>query len=504
MRTMKYRRTRDVELAVDLGQRAVRAVRIRSGRQTKVLATLFERRPESVPSDDPVATGRWLRAALQSGGLGSGAAVFALDRDIVSIKRLELPTADPDELPEMVRMAIERDLPIEAADAVIDFMPIEHSTTSTVVQAVAVPRREIENIEKVAQAAGLVVASITLRCLGAAALAETIVQGEDGILVVDVTGEGLEIALSRHGELLFSRGVSMVGPNGSPPDAEQLTVETRRSWLSYRVSRGEAEAPQVIVLGGAKSDSLVERIAEGTSLSVQPFTAGEVFKPAKNMTGAWPLVGLLSASDTMEPINLAAPRTAPDRAARARQRILAFVGGMIVVAGIGWSIGSAQFRALETTADDLLSKANGARGEFYRFKRDQLRAKHLEEWRSLRPDWLEHLLAVTSPHLNEETVVLDQFGGAILAEPTTYNSAGEWETIASTRISVEGKAESREIAFQLRDDLVGDPRYTLRTTGADAEGSGKRGFPFRFAIKSELLDPTAVITIDASEGGDEP
>jgi hypothetical protein len=217
-----------------------------------------------------------------------------------------------------------------------------------VVQAVAVPRREIENIEKVAQAAGLVVASITLRCLGAAALAETIVQGEDGILVVDVTGEGLEIALSRHGELLFSRGVSMVGPDGSPPDAEQLTVETRRSWLSYRVSRGEAEAPQVIVLGGAKSDSLVERIAEGTGLSVQPFTAGEVFKPAKNMTGAWPLVGLLSASDTMEPINLAAPRTAPDRAARARQRILAFVGGMIVVAGIGWSIGSAQFRALET------------------------------------------------------------------------------------------------------------------------------------------------------------
>ena len=113
-------------------------------------------------------------------------------------------------------------------------------------------------------------------------------------------------------------------------------------------------------------------------------------------------------------------------------------------------------------------------------------------------------MAVTSPHLNDETVVLDQFGGSILAEPTTYNSAGKRETLASTRISVEGKAETREVAFQLRDDLVGDPRYTLRTTGADAENSGNRGFPFRFAIKSELLDPTAAITIDESQGRDEP
>ena len=490
MRTNKYRRIREAELAIDLGRSVVRAVRIRRGRQTEVIATLFENRPKTTPVDDPQALGHWLGDALKKSGLGSGAAVFALDRDIVSIKRLDLPTTNPDELPGMVRMAIERDLPIEATDAVIDFIPIEYSDTSIAVQAVAVPRREVEWVESVAQAAGLGLASITLRCLGAAALAETVLQGEDGVLVVDVTGEGLEIALLRNKELLYSRGVSMSGKGGGPPDAEQLTIETRRSWLSYRVSRGEAEAPRVIVLGGAKSDSLVEKIAEGTGLSVQPFSAGDSFKTSRNMTGAWPLVGLLGASDLMEPINLAAPRTAPDRGARIRQGVLAILGGMIIAAGIGWTIGNSQFQTLQATATDLLAKANGAHKEHLRFKRDELRARHLEEWRTLRPNWLEHLLALTSPHLEEQSVVLDQFGGAMLAEPTTFNSSGEWETLASTRLSMEGKAKSRQMVFVLRKDLVGDPRYSLRTAGADAEGNGRMGFPFRFTIQSPLLDPS--------------
>lgn len=503
MRTRMYRRMRDAELAVDLGRGVLRAVRIRRGRQTKVMATLFEHQPESVSRDDSQATGRWLREALQRGGLGSGAAVFALDRDIVSIKRLELPTTDKDELPDMVRISIERDLPIDAEDAVIDFMIIEQSEGNTIVQAVAVPRREVEWIQEVAQAADLTVASITLRCLGAASLAETVLQGEDGVLVVDVTGDGLEIALSRHGELLYSRGVSMVGQRGSPPSAEQLTIEARRSWLSYRVSRGESEAPQVIVLGGAKSESLVERIAEETGLSVQPFEAGGAFVPAKNMTGAWPLVGLLSSSGTMEPINLAAPRKAPDRAARTRQRILVLVGCMIVMAGIGWSIGNAQFQGVQATAEDLKGKANGALLEHLRFMRDELRAAHLEEWRSVRPDWLEHLRAVTSPQLGEKTVVLELFGGSILAEPTTYSASGKWDTVASTRISMEGYAETSDIAFQVREELVGDPRYILRTTGADAQGNGKKGFPFRFAIMSEMLDPSVSTTgEETNEGGD--
>ena len=149
------RRMREAELAIDLGRGVLRAVRVRRGRLSTVSATLFQPRPASVPIEDPQAVGNWLRAQLKEGGLGSGAAVFALDRDIASIKRLDLPSAEQDELPDMVRMSIERDLPIEAADAVIDFMPIEETETGTSVQAVAVPRREVEWVESVAEAAGL-------------------------------------------------------------------------------------------------------------------------------------------------------------------------------------------------------------------------------------------------------------------------------------------------------------------------------------------------------------
>ena len=138
---------RKIQLAVDIGRRAVRVAKIRSGRRTTLAATLFETIPPEVDAEDPVAVGSMLARSMARAGIDPGPAVFALDRSITSLKRLTLPTDDPDELPDMVRLAVERELPIDAEDAVIDFSIIDRSGDGFVVETVAVPRREIERIE---------------------------------------------------------------------------------------------------------------------------------------------------------------------------------------------------------------------------------------------------------------------------------------------------------------------------------------------------------------------
>ena len=61
---------RKIQLAVDVGHRALRAAKIRPGRRTSLAATVFEAIPDSVASDDAAAIGAALGAAMGRAGLG--------------------------------------------------------------------------------------------------------------------------------------------------------------------------------------------------------------------------------------------------------------------------------------------------------------------------------------------------------------------------------------------------------------------------------------------------
>ncbi len=479
---------RKIQLAVDIGRRAVRVAKIRSGRRTTLAATLFETIPSQVDAEDPVAVGSMLADSMARAGIDPGPAVFALDRSITSLKRLTLPTDDPDELPDMVRLAVERELPIDAEDAVIDFSIIDRGADGFVVETVAVPRREIERIERIADAAGMRVARVAPRCHGAMRLADS----TEPTLVLDVTGEGFELGLVDHGRLRWSRGVSIEGADPGGPTAEELVPEIRRSWLSYRVSAGEIETPMLLILGGEQIADVVGGISEATGLTAQRFIGDRRVQADVDMRGVWPLVGLLLPVSADRQVDLTAPRQAPDRAARVRQRVLASLGLAIVAAGIGWTVGTRDLASLETQSADLLGKAKVAKEEHLRHKRDTLRAGHLEAWAGVRPDWIEHLMVVAGPGLAAGGTVLDEFGGTLDATDADFDRGDDTFSIQSgVRIAVEGESESRDVAANVRDVLVADDRYVLRTTGADAEGGRRLAYPFGFIMRTTVLDPGA-------------
>jgi hypothetical protein len=480
---------RRISLAIDIGHHLMRAAQVRPGgpgRPARVTATVFERLPEDLDREDAAGVGRRLAAAMDEAGMSRGLAVFALDRSITSFKRLDLPTTNPDELADMVRIAVERDLPIDSDEAVIDFTVIGRSETGTTVESVAVPRREVDRIREIAAAAGLVVGRIAPRCHGSLRLADP----NEATLVVDVTGEGLELALAIDGTLPWSRGIEIKGPDGGPPTAEQLVPEARRSWISYRLSNDDVESPRLLVLGGEQAENALDAVAEATGLEASRFVGDRRVKADADMRGVWPLVGLLLSAPASATVDLASPRKAPDIAARWRQRGLAMAGLAIVAAGAGWTIGHRELVGISDLAAELQGKASAANTEHLRFKRDDLRVAHLEAWTGVRPDWLEQLLVVAEPGMRRGGAVLDEFGGVLEGGDVEYDDRKKAFTTASAiRLAIEGEAASFDRAAGVRDDLVRDDRYVLRNTGGESRGGRRLPHPFAFSLRSMTLDP---------------
>jgi hypothetical protein len=480
---------RRISLAIDIGHHLMRAAQVRPGgpgRPARVMATVFERLPEDLDREDAAGVGRRLATAMDAAGMSRGTAVFALDRSITSFKRLDLPTTNPDELADMVRIAVERDLPIDSDEAVIDFTVIGRSETGTTVESVTVPRREVERIREIAAAAGLVVGRISPRCHGSLRLADP----NEPTLVVDVTGEGLELALAIDGTLPWSRGIEIKGPDGGPPTAEQLVPEARRSWISYRLSNDDVESPRLLVLGGEQAENALDAVAEATGLEASRFVGDRRVKADADMRGVWPLVGLLLSAPSSATVDLAAPRKAPDIAARWRQRGLALAGLAIIAAGAGWTIGNRELVGMQEFFEELRGKASAANTEHLRFKRDDLRMAHLEAWTDVRPDWLEQLLVVAEPGMRRGGAVLDEFGGVLEGGDVDYDDRKKAFTTASAiRLAIEGEAASFDRAAGVRDDLVRDDRYVLRNTGGESRGGRRLPHPFAFSLRSATLDP---------------
>lgn len=487
-------------LAIDLGPRYLRAVQVdrRPGRRIGVVASMFERVPEDLDNATPQVLGSRLAEGLRRAGLVPGPAIFAVPRSVLSIRRVELPPAHDDELPEMVHLSVERDLPIDAADAVMDFTVVERRSDGLSVDVVVASEREIGRIREVASAAGIPVVRITPRCHGAARFADVATT----TLLVDVTGEGLELTLVDAGVQIWSRGVAIGGGSDAPPTADQLVPETRRSWTSYRLTNDEIADPSLLVLGGERIADSCQAIGEATGLDAVRFTGEGVVETELDMQGIWPLVGLLLPGSRGSIIDLANPRRTPDIAARWRQRLLAAIGLAIIATGIGWTAGNRGLDDLSREVADLRDKANPALDEHLRHRRDRLRTGHLEAWASLRPDWLEHLTVAATPRTDGMSVVLDEFGGALGVEATEFAKPDRFSIDSSVRLTVEGEASQRTEAASVRQWLVEDERYVLRNTTADTDGGRRYRYPFAFVLDSSVLDPGPAV--DASSPTDAP
>lgn len=504
-------------IAIEVGRRTARAVWLSHSRDPRMNLTVRKAMVAEIPADlrapsgnDPDALGNWLGEQLKLAGIPRSKAVIALPRELVGLKRMNLPTVDDAELPDMVRLAMQRELPFDAAGMVIDFIPQERSATSTAVLAVALPQPVLAATQSMARAAGLSIGRITLSTMGAAALGE--LGGQKSVvreqklesldrltfdsrpltssLVIDLTGDSIELVVVVNGTIRFSRAAELPAATDRSAITDAVITETRRTWTSYRTAEEAVDVQDAVLLGDPRVGELATKsIEEIIKVKPRVLHQHESIESANGeaLDRMWPLIGLLREPDRRVPqIDLANPRRAPDIAAQKRKRRVLAAAACVLGVGLLFTMARLNLRSLQAQTGSLSQAQSGGAGEYARYWRDLYKLDHLKQWQSSRIDWLEranYLMQFSPP---PDQVVLDSWSGSIDPVDVRFDSKTRaWRTPREVTIVLDGEARDRETADAFRAKLVNDSMFSTSSTGADTKGGRRLPFGFTYRLREK-------------------
>jgi hypothetical protein len=158
--------------------------------------------------------------------------VLGLPISIVLAQRLRLPTVDPTEFPEMVRIQIEKALPFSPEEVTTDFELIEQNETDSVVSAVAVRNQQLSELAAPLLDSGYIPHQVTVY----AAQRATTHAPEGQALLIYPEGEALVSAVTENGKVSLTRTLEGITPAQLQTDLPQLALSAELQGISSTFS----------------------------------------------------------------------------------------------------------------------------------------------------------------------------------------------------------------------------------------------------------------------------
>jgi hypothetical protein len=146
--------------------------------------------------------------------------VLGLPVAAVLAQRLRLPTVDPAEVPEMVRIQIEKALPYSTDEVTSDFEIIEKGESESVVSAIAVHNHRLDEIAAPLLSRGYIPSQVTVY----AAQRGATHAAEGQALLIYHEGESLVSAITENGKLSLARTLDGAEPMQLQMDLPQLAL----------------------------------------------------------------------------------------------------------------------------------------------------------------------------------------------------------------------------------------------------------------------------------------
>ena len=162
--------------------------------------------------------------------------VLSLPLSAVLAQRFRLPTVDPAEFPEMVRIQIEKALPFSAEEVTTDFEVIEQNENESVISAVAVRNERLTEIAGPLLDKGIIPQQVTVY----AAQRATTHAPEGRALFIYPEGETLVSAITENGKVSLTRTFEGIAP-------EQLQMELPQMALSAELQGINPSFPNVLL-----------------------------------------------------------------------------------------------------------------------------------------------------------------------------------------------------------------------------------------------------------------
>ena len=162
--------------------------------------------------------------------------VLSLPINAVLAQRFKLPTVDPAEFPEMVRIQIEKALPFSPDEVTADFELIEQNEAESVISAVAVRNEQLAEIAAPLIDNGVIPKQVTVY----AAQRATTHAPEGRALFIYPEGETLVSAVTENGKVSMTRTLDGIAP-------DQLQMELPQLALSAELQGIDASFPNVLL-----------------------------------------------------------------------------------------------------------------------------------------------------------------------------------------------------------------------------------------------------------------
>lgn len=223
-----------------------------------------------------------LKEALKKHGKIEGRIVLGFPRDRVTVRYLNLPSANFDELKEMLHYDVERHVPFSIDEMEISFQVIEKlGDHESRIMMVCAPRKEIEPYLDICTELGLEIERIDLDVLGDAEAYGRALQPNETVAIVNFGRSSVKLSIVRDKELLFSRSLPIaedrllagfpgaktwrdlqgrvtamgaLNPNEREHFAawvDKLSMELLRSISSYACENPAVKIERMILSGGA-------------------------------------------------------------------------------------------------------------------------------------------------------------------------------------------------------------------------------------------------------------
>jgi hypothetical protein len=154
--------------------------------------------------------------------------ILSLPVALVLAQRFRLPTVDPAEFPEMVRIQIEKALPFSLDELTTDFEVIEQNETESVVSAVAVRNDQLADMAAPLLDQGYIPRQVTVY----AAQRATTHAPEGRAVLIYPEGEALVSAVTENGKVSLTRMLEGIEPAQLQTDLPQLTLSAELQGIS--------------------------------------------------------------------------------------------------------------------------------------------------------------------------------------------------------------------------------------------------------------------------------
>lgn len=307
---------------------------------------------EEAPADEEGRARAAVRA-LERAGIRERRVVVCLPARSVVLRRVELPPAEPEQLPQLVQFEAQRHLSLPVDQLATGFcaLPCPVGSSGTPVLLAVTRRAELAKLERALLAVGVRVEGYSVSSLAVADAwmeAATPTAGVRSWLLLAPVEEGLVAQAMHEGQPLFSRFL--------PRNGGSWKADLRRSLAAQALQQPEAAMREAVLAGGLEPEGL------GELLGLPAHAAASQLPGAESLSAEWaPLLGAarqwLGAGGT--PLRLA-PQGRPEAVrSQGRSRALAGMVAALAVAVLlaGWQFDRQRRGDADLETADRLSQS---------------------------------------------------------------------------------------------------------------------------------------------------